>query len=74
MHAITSDGGRYQLRIELEVANGTKYYETYDDFSVGPPKDFVLHVGSFNGNAGNMKISLPTKPASLYPVYFALYV
>jgi hypothetical protein len=52
MNGLTKDGRRYQLRVELEVANGTRYFATYDDFSVGPPKDFVLHVGHYQGNAG----------------------
>lgn len=53
MHALTNDGRRYQLRVELKVANGTKYHETYDDFSIGAKTNFVLHVGIYNGNAGN---------------------
>ncbi|XP_053388006.1 neurogenic locus notch homolog protein 1-like [Mercenaria mercenaria] len=53
MHEITGDGRRYQLRVELTIANGSKYIETYDDFSIGPAKDFVLHVGNYRGNAGD---------------------
>lgn len=52
MNALTMDGRRYQLRVELTTANGSTYFETYDDFSIGPPTDFVLHVGKHNGNAG----------------------
>ena len=35
MHALTSDGRRYQLRVDLQAANGTHYYEIYDDFYIG---------------------------------------
>ncbi|XP_060602744.1 fibropellin-1-like isoform X2 [Ruditapes philippinarum] len=53
MNGLTKDGRRYQLRVELGLANGSKYFAMYDDFSVGPPKDFVLHLGRYVGNAGD---------------------
>ena len=52
IHTLTSDGRRYQLRVDVQAANGSYYYEVYDDFSVGPAKDFTLHVGSYRGTAG----------------------
>ena len=52
MHALTSDGRRYQLRVDLQAANGTHYYEIYDDFYIGPANNFTLHVGSHRGTAG----------------------
>jgi hypothetical protein len=52
MNGLTNDGRRYQLRVELVLANGSKYFAMYDDFSIGPPNDFVLHVGRYTGNAG----------------------
>ena len=52
MHALTSDGRRYQLRVDMIAANGTYYYEVYDDFHVGPARDFPLHIGKFSGTAG----------------------
>ena len=52
MHDLTLDGRRYQLRVDLVAANGTHYYEVYDDFSVGPAKDFRLHIGAHRGTAG----------------------
>ena len=52
MHAITSDGRRYQLFVELQAANRSFYYALYDDFSIGPAKNFTLHVGNYRGTAG----------------------
>ena len=52
MHALTSDGRRYQLRVDMTAANGTNYYEIYDDFYIGPARDFTLHIGSHRGTAG----------------------
>ena len=52
MHSLTSDGRRYQLRVDLRAANGTQYYEIYDDFSIGPARDFTLHIGNHRGTAG----------------------
>ena len=53
MHSLTSDGRRYQLRVEMTRGDGRKYYEVYDDFSIGPRNTFVLHIGQERGNAGN---------------------
>ena len=58
MHALTSDGRRYQLRVDMTAANGTNYYEIYDDFHIGPAKDFTLHIGSHRGTAGKHSSSL----------------
>ena len=55
MHSLTSDGRRYQLRVDLRAANGTQYYEIYDDFNIGPSRDFTLHVGNHRGTAGGCK-------------------
>ena len=55
MHDLTSDGRRYQLRVDLVAANGTHYYEIYDDFRVGPAKDFRLHIGNYRGTAGRLQ-------------------
>ena len=52
MHALTSNGQRYQLRVDLMAANGSNYYEIYDDFYIGPAKNFSLHIGSHRGTAG----------------------
>ena len=52
IHALTSDGRRYQLRVDVQAANGSLYYEVYDDFSIGPAKNFTLHIGSYRGTAG----------------------
>ena len=53
VHMLTSDGRRYQLRVDLTAANGTHYYALYDDFRIGPAKDFTLHVGNYSGTAGD---------------------
>ncbi|KAL4216364.1 hypothetical protein ACF0H5_024091 [Mactra antiquata] len=53
MHYLTSDSRAYQLRVELTVANGTTYVANYDDFSIGPPDKYVLHVGIYSGTAGD---------------------
>ncbi|KAL4216365.1 hypothetical protein ACF0H5_024092 [Mactra antiquata] len=53
MHNLTSDGRAYQLRVELTVANGTTYVANYDDFSIGPPSEYVLHIGQYSGTAGD---------------------
>ena len=53
MHKMTSDGRRYQLRVDLTAANGSHYFALYDDFSIGPLKDFTLHVGKYSGTAGD---------------------
>ena len=56
MHSITSDGRRYQLRMDFIDANDNKYYEIYDDFSVGPHNRFELTVGNSYGTAGKFKV------------------
>lgn len=54
MHALTDDGRRYQHRVEISDVYGKNYYETYGDFSIGGPRDFVLHVKHAAGTAGNV--------------------
>ena len=56
MHNLTSDGRRYQLRIEMAAANGSIYYEVYEDFRIGPASDFTLYIGNFIGTAGNCAV------------------
>lgn len=56
MHDLTSDGRRYQLRVDISDAYGNSYYEIYDDFSIGGPKNFVLYVGQYRGTAGTYKV------------------
>ena len=53
MHKMTSRGRRYQLRVDLMAANGSHYFALNDDFSIGPLKDFTLHVGKYSGTAGD---------------------
>ena len=53
MHALTSDGRPYELRVEISDEYGNTYYESYADFSIGPGKTFVLHIGQATGTAGN---------------------
>ena len=56
MHSLTSDGRQYKLRIDLRAANGTQYYEIYDNFFVGPARDFTLYIGNHLGTAGGYKL------------------
>lgn len=52
MHTLTSDGRRYQLRVEMTDDSGRNYYETYDDFYIGAARKFDLHIGAASGTAG----------------------
>ena len=57
MHLLTADGRRHQLRVQMVAANGSNYYEVYDDFWIGPARNFQLHIGNYRGTAGNLLIS-----------------
>ena len=57
MHLLTADGRRHQLLVEMVAANGSHYYEEYDDFSIGPAREFQLHIGNYRGTAGKLLIS-----------------
>jgi len=59
MHQLTNDGRRYKLRVDIVDSGGNNRHESYDDFSVGPHKQFVLHVGAYTGNAGKLNTSGP---------------
>lgn len=52
MYSITADGRRYALRVDITDSGGNSFHETYEDFLIGPRKQFVLHVGRARGNAG----------------------
>ena len=54
IHLLTADGRRHQLRVEMVAANGTHYYEEYDDFWIGSARNFQLHIGNYRGTAGNL--------------------
>ena len=56
MHMLTSDGRRYQLKVDLTAANGSHYYALYDDFRIGPARNCTLHVGNYTGTAGDSLI------------------
>jgi len=52
MHSLTSDGRRYQLRVDLVNASGHHLYQTYDNFAIGALPQFTLYVGNSSGTAG----------------------
>ena len=58
MHLLTSDGRQYELRIDLQAANGSHYYEIYDGFFIGPGRNFTLHIGNHLGTAGGYKLDM----------------
>lgn len=44
--------GKSELRIDLEAADGTKAYETFQDFSLSPGPDYTLHISKGTGTTG----------------------
>ena len=47
-----------ELRIDLTAADGTTAYETYQNFSVSPGPDYMLHIGQAAGTAGNCIVTI----------------
>ena len=49
LHCLTSRG-RWELQLEMQLANGTRYYLFYDNFKVASAEDqYRLTVGGFSG-------------------------
>ncbi|XP_034543451.1 fibrinogen-like protein 1 [Notolabrus celidotus] len=62
LHFLTSQGN-YDLRIDMEDFEGNQRFAEYKNFKVDTEKDqYQLHLGDFNGNAGNAFSDSSTPP------------
>ena len=53
LHCLTSRG-RWELQLEMQLTNGTKYYLLYDSFKVASAADeYQLTVSGFHGTTGD---------------------
>ena len=54
LHQLTSKGGRYKLRFDLQLVNYSWYYAEYSSFIVFSETDnYKMQVSGYSGNAGD---------------------
>ena len=60
VHFITKNKAQ-ELRIDITTQKGEAKYETYHNFSLGPPSDYKLHVSyaSYYTRSGDAGIDIP---------------
>jgi len=80
MHCLTSQG-KWELRIDYHLSNGTKSYLHYKQFSVGPAEDqYQLSISGFDsvglttpfsssGSVNGLKFSSRDRDNDLHPSY-----
>ncbi len=52
LHQLTSSK-TYDLRLDMEEFNGTRWFAVYSNFSIGnETTGYVLTLGDYRGNAG----------------------
>eukprot|EP00058_Branchiostoma_floridae_P024839 XP_002610329.1 hypothetical protein BRAFLDRAFT_62447 [Branchiostoma floridae] len=55
----------YQLRVDMEDAEGNTAYATYDSFAISPEsQNYKLHIGTYTGTAGDSLMSHDGNPFS----------
>jgi len=53
LHQLTTRGGRYKLRFDLQANNGSWYYAEYSKFRVSSEaSNYEIRVSGYSGNAG----------------------
>ncbi len=59
IYQLTSQNQSYTLSVSLDVGQGIKFYALYDVFRISSEADgYALHVGQYNGTAGDLLSSL----------------
>jgi len=53
LHQLTTSGGNYKLRFDLQAINGSWYYAEYSTFIVeSETSNYLMQVSGYSGNAG----------------------
>ncbi|XP_072051492.1 uncharacterized protein [Amphiura filiformis] len=64
IHQLTSSGS-WELQVQLEAFNGDTAYANYESFSIGDAaSNYMLHIGSYSGTAGDSLSYYNNRPFS----------